>query len=221
MQRPFLSYRIKEVVLEVGNVMGNSYYDSEEESVRKTLAGEKNKLSQMTPGARIDYIFTYYKFHIIGTILVILAIIWGIHHAMTYVKDEFFGMVINSETVDYDRAEDIREYLGMDKHSGVRIQAGLYPDDTASAGGGTKLSILLNARECDFIFTDEAGLEYIRSFFEDYTTPAENIQDSPIHDYFGLDDNTIYMIRADFLGREDYNQAFDKMLEDIENGNLK
>lgn len=204
-----------------GNVMGNTYNDSEAESVRKTLAGEKNKLSQMTFDKRIDYIFTYYKFHIIGTILLMLAVIWGVHHAMTYVKDAYFGMVINSETVDYDRAEDIREYLGMDKHTGVRIQAGLYTEDTTSAGAGTKLSLLLNARECDFIFTDEAGLEYIRSFFDDYTTPAENIADSPIHEYFGLDDNTVYMIRADFLGREDYNQAFDKMLAEIENGTIK
>ena len=41
--------------------MGNRYNDKEQEAVRKTLAGEKNKLSKMTFSEKVDYIWTYYK----------------------------------------------------------------------------------------------------------------------------------------------------------------
>ena len=93
--------------------MGNKYNDSEQESVTKSWAGERAKLAQMTGKEKADYIFTYYKIHIIVIIALIIAISWFIHHAMTYVDYEFFGMVINGESVNEEREQEITEYLGI------------------------------------------------------------------------------------------------------------
>ena len=76
--------------------MGNRYNDKEQEAVRKTLAGEKNKLSKMTFSEKVDYIWTYYKLHMLAVALVLIVVGWGVHHAMTYVQYQFYGMVINS-----------------------------------------------------------------------------------------------------------------------------
>ncbi len=201
--------------------MGSTYNDSEQQSVKKTFAGERNKLAQMSAGQKADYIFTYYKFHIICTLLIICIIIWGIHHAMTYVKYEFFGIVINSQELDVSREDDIREYLKMEGHEGVSLESGLYSDESASGGYGNRLSVLMMAGQCDFIFTDEAGIEYLQSFFDDYDIEVRDISDSPIHEYFGLDENTKYLIMAGLSGNVDYLNSFSEMLDEIDSGSIE
>ena len=47
---------------------------------------------------------------------------------------------------------------------------------------------------------------------------AVDISDSPIHEYFGLDDNTNYLVIADLSGSEEYMDNFYKLLYEIEEG---
>ena len=47
---------------------------------------------------------------------------------------------------------------------------------------------------------------------------AVDISDSPIHEYFGLDDNTNYLVIADLSGSEEYMNNFYKLLYEIEEG---
>lgn len=49
---------------------------------------------------------------------------------------------------------------------------------------------------------------------------AVDISGSPIHEYFGLDDHTKYLLIADLSESEDYMNSFYKLLEDIENGKI-
>ena len=181
----------------------------------------KEKWNSMTRAEKADYIFTYYKIHIIGAVALILAIIWGIHHAMTYVDNEFFGLVVNGDELNLDRESDIREYIGMTGHSGVSLQAGLYTDEQSSGGYGSRLSILLMAGQGDFLFTDEAGVEYFKEFFGTDEVEVRDISDSPIKEYFGLGKDENYLILANLSGNQEYMKAFEKMLEDIESGKLK
>lgn len=50
---------------------------------------------------------------------------------------------------------------------------------------------------------------------------AVDISESPIHEYFGLDDDTKYLVIADLSGNEEYMNNFYKALVDIESGELK
>lgn len=221
MQWPFLSFTIKGVVSKEGNAMGN-YKDSEMEKVKKSWAGEKEKLSKMNTSQKVDYIWTYYKIHIILIIGILSAIIWSVHHFTTYIKYEFYGMVINGESINEDREKEIHDYLGMDSRHGADLSGGLYSDETVSGGYGTRLSILLMAGECDFAFTDEEGVQYLTDYgLVTDENKAIDISDSPIHEYFGLDDNIDYLVWTGLSGNRDYLDLMMQMMDDIDSGKIK
>lgn len=203
--------------------MKDKYNDAEWQSVRKTFAGEKHKLSQMTFQEKVDYILTYYKLHILAIILAVTFLIWGVHHAMTYVSYEFYGMVINSDNVDRSREEDIREYLKMGKHQGVNLSAEIYTDENANMSAyGNRLDIYVMAGQLDFAFTDEEGVKYLQDL---EAIPADykpvDIAGSPIQDYFGLDDNVHYLVLTGFSGNAQYMKDFQQMLDEIQAGKIK
>lgn len=229
------------------------YIDNEQESVNKTFKGEKKKLSQMTFGQKLEYIFEYYKVHMIIALIVLIVLGWCIHHAMTYVQYKFYGMVINSDQYSTEVEAQMHDILGMEKHDGFSITADLYTDDTANMGGyGNKLDIYVMAGQMDFAFADEEGVEHmvqlgaIRDIKD--TAPADilklwqdqgrlynmevtdddgvtgsydvavDISDSPIHEYFGLDENTKYLMVADLSGSEEYLERFYELLYKLEIG---
>ena len=202
--------------------MGNKYNDSEMESVKKSWAGERAKLAQMTGKEKADYIFTYYKIHIILILGILIAVGWFIHHAMTYVDYEFFGMVINGESVNQDREQEITEYLGMTGHEAADLSAGLTTDEDVAGGYGTRLSVLVMAGQLDFAFTDEEGVKYLTNYgiITDDNQPID-ISDSPIHEYFGLDDNIKYLVWAGLSGNRQYLDSMMQMMDDIESGKIK
>lgn len=138
------------------------YVDKEQEQVNKTLKGEKKKLSQMTFGQKLEYIWEYYKLHIFVTLLIIGAISWGVHHAMTYVQYKFYGMIINSGQYNEKVAKSMHDTLGMEKHDGFSLSGDFYTNDTENMGGyGNKLDIYVMTGQLDFAFTDEAGVKYL------------------------------------------------------------
>lgn len=138
------------------------YVDNEQEAVKKSLKGERKKLSQMTFGQKVEYILEYYKIHIIIGILIIGAIIWGVHHAMTYVQYKFYGMIINSSQYNEQVADKMHDTLQMSKHDGFNLSGDFYTDDNVNMGGyGNKLDIYVMTGQLDFAFTDEAGVKYL------------------------------------------------------------
>ncbi len=195
------------------------YIDKEQEDVKKTFAGEKNKLSKMTFGEKVDYIFTYYKLHILAVLLVIGAITWGIHHAATYVQYRFYGMVINSGEFNESREQEIHDYLGMGKHDGFSLTGDLFTDEMSSGGYGNRLTIFVMAGQMDFAFTDQTGVDFLNDMGAAYE--VRDISDSPIHEYFGLDDNTKYLVLGNLSGEEEYMNSFCEMLDKIEKGEIK
>ena len=138
------------------------YNDTEQEAVKKTWAGEKAKLSQMSFGEKYEYIWAYYKLHILAILLILGAITWGVHHAMTYVEYRIYGMVINSGQFNEELNDTLHDTLKMAKHDGVNITADLYTDESANMGGyGNRLDIYVMSGQLDFAFTDQAGVDYL------------------------------------------------------------
>jgi hypothetical protein len=138
------------------------YVDKEQEQVAKTLKGEKKKLSQMTFGQKLEYIWEYYKFHIIVALLIIGAITWGVHHALTYVQYKFYGMIINSSQYNEKVADEMHDVLKMAKHDGFNLSADFYTYDDVNMGGyGNKLDIYIMTGQLDFAFTDDVGVDYL------------------------------------------------------------
>ncbi len=138
------------------------YIDNEQESVRKSLSGEKAKLSQMTFDKKIEYIFTYYWPHMLIVLLVLAAVGWFIHHQLTYVDYKLYGVVINSSQVDESIEDTLPAVLGMARHDGVSIVAGLSTDELVNAGTYyNKIDLFTVSDQMDFVFTDEAGVEYL------------------------------------------------------------
>ena len=233
--------------------MASNYIDKEQESVNKTFAGEKAKLSTMSFKEKLDYIWAYYKLHIFVVLMIIGVLGWGIHHALTYVQYKFFGMVINSSQYSTEVEEQMHDILGMEKHDGFSLTADLYTDEAYNMGGyGNKLDIYIMAGQLDFAFTDEEGIKHLVDMgavrdLKD-TVPDEllskwqsedllysmevtdddgltatydvavDISGSPIHEYFGLDANTKYLLIAGLSESEEYMNNFYKLLEGIENG---
>ena len=174
----------------------------------------------MTLEKKIEYIWDYYKIHIFIGILAVLAIIWGIHHAFTYVDYKFYGMVINSEQYDEEAFEHLQDDIGMKKHEGFSFTGGLYTDETAGFSPyGNRLTLMIMTNQIDFAFADEEGLKYLQGcgFVQDFT----DISDSPVQDYFGLDDNTKYLVFVGLSGNEQFMDNFKSLIEKIDSGEIK
>jgi len=139
-----------------------AYTDKEQESVNKTWAGEKAKLSQMSFKEKLSYIFTYYWIHLLIIVLIIGAIGWFVHHRMTYVDYKLYGVVINSAQVDDSLEKTMPELLGMGKHEGFSIIAGLSGDvDANSTAYYNQIDLYTVSGQMDFAFTDEEGVQYL------------------------------------------------------------
>ncbi|MCR5415938.1 MAG: hypothetical protein K6E79_04005 [Pseudobutyrivibrio sp.] len=142
--------------------MTEKYKDTEQEAVNKTLAGEKKKLAQMSFKEKVDYIFTYYKIHIIGALIVIALIIYIIYQRMNYTTYRLYGVVINSSEVNENLTKTLPDTLGMEAHDGVSLIAGLSGDvDSNSISYYNQIDLYTVSGQMDFAFTDEEGVQYL------------------------------------------------------------
>ena len=139
-----------------------AYQDNEQEQVTKSWAGEKAKLDQMPFDKKVGYIFTYYWMHMLIVLVIIGAIGWFVHHRMTYIDYKLYGVVINSSQVDESLEKKMPTLLGMGKHDGVSLVAGLSGDvDANSTAYYNQIDIYTVSGQMDFAFTDEAGVQYL------------------------------------------------------------
>ena len=174
----------------------------------------------MTLEKKIEYILDYYKIHIFIGILAVLAVVWGINHALTYVDYKFYGMEINSEQYDEESIDHLRDNLGLQKHEGFSFTSGLYTDESGGVSAyGNRLTLMIMTNQLDFAFADEEGLKYLQGcgFVQDFT----DISDSPVQDYFGLDDKTKYVVFVGLSGNDRFMDNFKNFLQGIESGEIK
>lgn len=67
-------------------------------------------LSEMTTQEKINYIWEYYKFHIIGTIVVLILIIYTVHSVVNK-KDDILNIVLMTQYADPEQIELVKDTL--------------------------------------------------------------------------------------------------------------
>lgn len=164
----------------------------DEEQLKKTFKSEKKKLSQMQGSEKAEYIFMYYKFHIIGIVAAVAAIIYIIHHILTYTVPCLYIDVLNSFEANDAREAEITEYVGMDKHDVAEIMVGV--ETTADPMAMYKqIDIYTAAGQIDIMFSDREGAEYAGTLgttqvIEDmlpanlYELWKDRVEEMPVHD---------------------------------------
>lgn len=139
-----------------------AYVDNEQEAVKKTLEGEKSKLAQMNFAQKAEYIFSYYRIHIIIALVVIAAIVYIVHLRLNYIDYKLYGVIINSYQYDESLEDTLPELLGMGKHEGVSLIAGLSGDsESNSTGYYNQIDLYTISGQMDFAFTDDDGVQYL------------------------------------------------------------
>ena len=140
---------------------------------------EKKKLSEMTLKEKIEYIWEYYKLHIIGGILVIFvagSIINGILHPPLppYIGVGFYEIYLG-EDFDAEFARAVSDALGVETERELE-----YPhffisgeDPSAQMVIAQKLMAMLSTNELDLLITDNEA--FYGFAYESYFMPLSEI----------------------------------------------
>ncbi len=139
----------------------------EREAVKKTLKGEKKKLSQMKFSEKISYIWSYYKAPIIGTVVGVLLVGYIIYFAATRKDVMLMGIVTNDTGLKvHEFTQSLGAYLELTEKQEVSLQEGMFLNGAVAAENhdmstaGTIMGMIA-ARELDFAICDEAGFSYV------------------------------------------------------------
>ncbi len=137
----------------------------EREAVKKTFKGEKKKLSQMKFTEKIKYIWSYYKYQIIGIAVGILLVGYIIYFTTTRKTPVLTGIILNDSALNTEQvAADLGEYLELTEKQEVDLLDEVYLSATGSAtnmSGTNQVLSLVLAKELDFVICDEDGLDYM------------------------------------------------------------
>lgn len=157
---------------------------------------EREKLASMHGWEKIEYILSYYKFHIGGVILLILLVI-GVFHWIDDLKDEnyIYATVINAPQDSKDPMEDFRKTLNDEEEHHK------YMLDT---------SVFLTKEEDD----EEPSLDYSAKMKLSTQVGAGSIDvmicPKSVYDLYGGEEEDVLYHISDLMGEE-----FVKEHEDI------
>lgn len=131
---------------------------------------ERQKLSQMSGRDKLWYIWEYYKFHIIATILVIgLAVSIGTAIYSNRFDNALYMLVLNDksggENSTEEMSQSLEEYLKLGKDEQVLIDDSLsvsFDSTTTEMGYASlaKITALITTKDLDVIIADTASMEH-------------------------------------------------------------
>ena len=135
------------------------------EELKKEVAEEKKKFAQMSFQDKLWYIGEYYKFHILGVILVIALIgaIGSTVYRNIYYDTALSGYVLNNqgEPDSIPFTEGFAGHMGYDKYRQLTLQSSYvtYGEDASEYTYATmaKLSALIAAKDLDFMIVDQTN----------------------------------------------------------------
>lgn len=200
----------------------------EEQSIHKTFAGEKKKLSQMTRKEKFDYIISYYKYHIIIVAFVIIFAGSMIHQRLTYQEPVLCAAIVNDhglnvETMQSDFAElaDLTEHEKLDVFEDLTLDDASLNGSTTATMGENAYYVHLAAQEIDFAICDSKGLACTKSLdgcqdpkdflseetYEKYrdriTEDAIDITGTAAAEYLGTNNDPVYIVITNLSGHDD------------------
>lgn len=139
------------------------------ENLKKAAAEERKKLSAMTFGEKLDYLWTYYKIWLaVGAVVIFFVYLVG---NMVY-KSTFntaFGVAVVNDTSSYgnDRmagwADELHDVFGLGKKDVVDVEYNITIDfnmqDEMSYASMAKMSALVASKTIDVMLTDYSAAE--------------------------------------------------------------
>lgn len=165
----------------------------ENKTWREIIREELKKLSQLTWGQRLGYIWDYYKPLMAAVIAVIFIISIGVtiyHNLQLTTVLQAYLVNCNALSIDVDEmTEDFSEYLGgLDKKEVLLIDTGITLDDDDRAGYAQQMKFTTLSANGDMdviLFPPELFEKYQKEgMFLDLTTILSEEQQNALADYF-------------------------------------
>ena len=138
---------------------------------RDDLKKEKKKLSRLSFGEKLQYIFDYYKFWILGAV-VLIGLVWSVGSTILHNKPTgFYAMLLNaggqdlSGQADEAAGEAFAEAAGLDDEKQkilVDTSATFNPNDQSqfSMAQNAKIAALYQSHEIDVMVADPGVFTY-------------------------------------------------------------
>ena len=140
-------------------------------SLRDELQKEKKKLSRLSFGGTLQYIFDYYKFWILG-VVVLIGLVWSVGSTILHNKPTgFYAMLLNAGGTDLSGQADeaagaaFAEAAGLDDEKQkiiVDTSATFNPNDQSqfSMAQNAKIGALYQSHEIDVMVADPGVFTY-------------------------------------------------------------
>lgn len=140
-------------------------------SFRDDLQKEKKKLSRLSFGGKLQYIFDYYKFWILG-VVVLVGLVWSVGSTILHNKPTgFYAMLLNaggqdlSGQADEAAGEAFAEAAGLDDEKQkilVDTSATFNPNDQSqfSMAQNAKIAALYQSHDIDAMVADPGVFTY-------------------------------------------------------------
>lgn len=140
-------------------------------SFRDDLQKEKKKLSRLSFGGKLQYIFDYYKFWILGAV-VLIGLVWSVGSTILHNKPTgFYAMLLNAGGTDLSGQADeaagaaFAEAAGLDDEQQkiiVDTSATFNPNDQSqfSMAQNAKIAALYQSHDIDAMVADPGVFTY-------------------------------------------------------------
>lgn len=140
-------------------------------SLRDELQKEKKKLSRLSFGGKLQYIFDYYKFWIIG-VVVLVGLVWSVGSTILHNKPTgFYAMLLNAGGTDLSGQADeaagvaFAEAAGLDDEKQkiiIDTSATFNPNDQSqfSMAQNAKIAALYQSHDIDAMVADPGVFTY-------------------------------------------------------------
>lgn len=140
-------------------------------SLREDFEKEKKKLSRLSFGGKLQYIFDYYKFWILG-VVVLIGLVWSVGSTILHNKPTgFYAMLLNAGGTDLSGQADeaagaaFAEAAGLDDEKQkiiVDTSATFNPNDQSqfSMAQNAKIAALYQSHEIDAMVADPGVFTY-------------------------------------------------------------
>lgn len=140
-------------------------------SLRDELQKEKKKLSRLSFGGKLQYIFDYYKFWILG-VVVLIGLVWSVGSTILHNKPTgFYAMLLNAGGTDLSGQADeaagaaFAEAAGLDDGKYkiiVDTSATFNPNDQSqfSMAQNAKIAALYQSHDIDVMVADPGVFTY-------------------------------------------------------------
>lgn len=140
-------------------------------ALRDELQKEKKKLSRLSFGGKLQYIFDYYKFWILG-VVVLIGLVWSVGSTILHNKPTgFYAMLLNAGGTDLSGQADeaagaaFAEAAGLDDEKQkiiVDTSATFNPNDQSqfSMAQNAKIAALYQSHDIDVMVADPGVFTY-------------------------------------------------------------